>query len=156
MLVWSPAMLIDCELMGTARPFELRVPDVEQAWSFYRDIMGAQEVSRHARSGARSARIGFTIGRAGFLIVPDGDAETGDSRPSLALLAEEFDSTFAAILLHVRDPATVVRRALEAGGQLQPEAATRTESYGCSPVEVIIDPFGHSWAFVLSGGEISA
>jgi hypothetical protein len=34
-------MLIDCELMGSERRLELCVPDVEQAWSFYRDIMAA-------------------------------------------------------------------------------------------------------------------
>jgi hypothetical protein len=37
-------MMIDCELMGSQRRPERCVPDVGQAWSPCRDIMGAQEV----------------------------------------------------------------------------------------------------------------
>ncbi len=143
-------MLIDCEMMGAERRFELRVPDLEHAWSFYRDIMGAQEVYRRARSSGRPAQIGFTIGKVGFLIAPEGDAEISDSEPTLALLAEEFGATFAAVVLYVQDPAGVVRRALEAGSQIQPGAAHGTPSYRGHPVEVIVDPFGHSWAFAMS------
>ena len=39
-------MLIDCELMGIDRRIELHVRDLQRAWSFYRDIMGAQEAFR--------------------------------------------------------------------------------------------------------------
>lgn len=147
MVAKSPMMLFDCDLMGMTRRIELRVPDVEQAWSFYRDVMGAQEVFRSALGAAGASRIGFTIGRAGFVLVPEHDTATGDDRPTLALLAEDFGASFAAIVLYVQDPSTVVRRALTAGSQLQPVAASGTPSYRDRPVEVIVDPFGHSWAF---------
>lgn len=146
----SPMMLIDCEQIGADRRIELRVSDVEQAWSFYHDIMGAQEVFRSAPCAGGPSRIGLTIGRAGFVIVPEHDRETGDSRPTLALLAEDFGVAFAAVVLYVRDPDAVVRRALAAGSQLRSASGSATPSYGDHPVEVIVDPFGHAWAFAMS------
>jgi uncharacterized glyoxalase superfamily protein PhnB len=153
MLPRSSGMLLDCELMGLARRIELRVPNVEQAWSFYRDIMGAREVFRIPGDAVAASRIGLTIGKVGFVIMPENDAETGDNRPSLALLAEEFGATFAAIVLYVQDPAAVVRRALGAGSELQPGAPSGTPTYRDYPVEVIVDPFGHFWAFAMSPEE---
>jgi uncharacterized glyoxalase superfamily protein PhnB len=143
-------MLVDCELMGAGRRFALRVPDVEQAWSFYRDIMGAQEMFRNEAAVGRPRSIGFTIGKAGFMLTSQADAEAGDGQPTLALLAKEFGVSFAAIVLYVRDPMTAAQRALEAGSQLQPEAASGMPSCRGHPVEVIVDPFGHSWAFARS------
>ncbi len=150
MLARSPMMLIDCELMGVEQRIELPVPDVGQAWSFYRDIMEAKEVFRSSPGAAGASRIGITIGRAGFLLVPERATAAGKNRPTLALLAEDFGVPFAAIVLYVQDPVTVVRRALKAGGQRQPIAASETPSYRDRPVEVIVDPFGHCWAFALS------
>lgn len=76
-------MLIDCELMGAERRFELHVPDVEKAWSFYRDIMGAQEIFRTELGSGGPTRIGSAIGKAGFTITPRNHADAGDSRPTL-------------------------------------------------------------------------
>ncbi len=143
-------MLIDCELMGTERRFELPVPDVERAWSFYSDIMGAEEVYRSESGAGGPMRIGFTIGKAGFVITPQGPSAADDSRPTLALLATEFGAPFAAVVLHVPNPGSAVQRALEAGSRCHPEAASATASYCGHPVELIIDPFGHSWAFATS------
>lgn len=143
-------MLIDCELMGSERKFELPVPDVEQAWSFYRDIMGAQEVFRSEPGTGESTRIGFTIGNAGFMITSQGNAQVGDGRPTPALLAADFGAAFAAIVLYVQDPVSVVRRVLEAGGRFRPEATAGTPSYRGQPVELIVDPYGHSWAVAKS------
>jgi len=143
-------MLIDCELVGPERRFELSVPDVERAWPFYRDILGAQEAFRSEPSTGGPSRIGFTLGKAGFTITPQALAEEGDSRPTLALLAAEFGATFAAVVLYVQDPDGVAERALEAGSQFQPETAFGTPSYRGHPVTVIVDPFGHSWAFAKS------
>jgi uncharacterized glyoxalase superfamily protein PhnB len=143
-------MLIDCELMGMERRFELPVPDVEQAWSFYRDIMGAAEVFRSESGVGEPTKICVTIGKAGFMITSQRASETDDSRPTLALLATEFGAPFAAVVLYVTNPAGVVQRALEAGSRFRPEAAFGTASYCDRPVELIIDPFGHSWAFAAS------
>jgi uncharacterized glyoxalase superfamily protein PhnB len=146
----SPSMLIDCELMGTERRFELPVPDVERAWSFYRDIMGAEEMFRSESGVGEPTRIGFTIGKAGFVITSQDASEPNGSRPTLALLATEFGAPFAAVVLYVPNPAGAAQRALEAGSQCRPEAACGTASYCGHPVELIIDPFGHSWAFASS------
>jgi uncharacterized glyoxalase superfamily protein PhnB len=143
-------MLIDCGLMGTERRFALHVRDVERAWSFYRDIMGAKEEFRSEPATAGPKRIGFTIGKAGFVVTSQVHAETDDDHPTLALLAKEFGVSFAAIVLYVGDPTTSVQRALEAGSQLQPEAAAGMPLCRGYPVEVVIDPFGHSWAFAKS------
>jgi uncharacterized glyoxalase superfamily protein PhnB len=143
-------MLIDCELMGTERKFELPVADVEQAWSFYRDVMGAHELFRHESGVDGPARIGFTIGKTGFMITLRGAAKVDDSRPTLALLAAEFGAPFAAVVLHVEDPTSAVQRALEAGGQFQPQAASTVPSYWGHALDVIVDPFGHFWAFAKS------
>ncbi len=143
-------MLIDCELMGTERRFELPVPDVERAWSFYRDIMGAEEVFRSESDVGGPTRIGITIGKAGFVITSQDAADADGSRPTLALLATEFGEPFAAVVLYVSNPAGAVQRALDAGSQFRPEAASGTASYCGHPVELIIDPFGHSWAFATS------
>jgi len=143
-------MLIDCEQIGTERRIELRVPDVEQAWSFYRDVLGANEVFRSAPGAGRVSRIGLTIGRAGFVIVSEHDRETGANQPTLALLAEDFGVAFAAIVVYVQDPSGMVRRAMAAGSQRQSAAGSGAPSYGDHPVEVIVDPFGHAWAFAMS------
>jgi uncharacterized glyoxalase superfamily protein PhnB len=145
-------MLVDCEMMGAGRRFALRVPDVEQAWSFYRDIMGAQEIFRNEAAVGGPRSIGFTIGKAGFMLTSQADTETGDGPPTLVLLAKEFGVSFAAIVLYVRDPNTAAQRALEAGSQLRSEAASMP-SCRDHPVEVIVDPFGHSWAFAKSSEE---
>jgi hypothetical protein len=143
-------MLIDCELMGSARRIELCVPDVERAWPFYRDIMGAQEVFRSDRCAGGPTRIGFTIGKAGFAINPQDDAGAGGSRPTLSLLAADFDAPFVAVVVYVQDPVIAVQHALDAGSQLQPEGAYATPTHRGHPVKVIIDPFGNSWAFAKS------
>jgi catechol 2,3-dioxygenase-like lactoylglutathione lyase family enzyme len=151
-MIWQGCsiMLVDCELMGAERRFELPVADVQRAWSFYRDIMGAEEVFRSESDVRVPTRIGFAIGRAGFMITAQGPAEADHSRPALALLATEFSEPFAAVVLYVQAPTGAVQRALEAGSHFRPEAASATASYCGNPVEVIIDPFGRSWAFAKS------
>ncbi len=143
-------MLIDCELMGSERRLELCVPDVEQAWSFYRDILGAQEVFRSGLHAGRPSRIGFSIGRTGFTITSQDHAESGDGRPTLSLLAADLGTTFAAIVVYVQDPVTAARRAIDAGSRRQSEAPSATPTHRGHPVEVIIDPFGNSWALAKS------
>lgn len=126
-------VLIDCELMGSERRFELHVPNVEQAWPFYRDIMGAQEDFRSESSVGGPARIGFRIGNASFTITSQDGAGSSDSPPVLAQLAADFGAPFAAIVLYVRDPVASAQRALEAGSRLQPEAASGTPTMEVTP-----------------------
>jgi len=67
-------VLIDCELMGVDRRVELHVLDLQRAWSFYRDIMGAKEVFRSESRAGGPAKIGFTISKVGFTIMPHDHA----------------------------------------------------------------------------------
>ena len=115
-------MLIDCELMGSDWRIELCVPDVERAWSFYRDILGAQEAFRSGPCVEGPTRIGFTIGKLGFAMTSQGRAEVGDRKPTLSLLAADFGATFVAVIVYVRDPTIALQHALYAGSRLQPEA----------------------------------
>ena len=143
-------MLIDCELMGSEKRIKLCVPDVERAWSFYRDIMGAQEVFRSHPGAGAPKRIGFTIGKTHFAITSQDEAQPADTQPTLSLLAADFGATFIAVIVYVRDPVIATQRALDAGSRLQLEVASGTPSHNGCPVQVIIDPFGNSWAFAQS------
>ncbi|HEY2616378.1 MAG TPA: VOC family protein [Acetobacteraceae bacterium] len=143
-------MLIDCDLMGSERRIELHVPDAQEAWEFYRDIMGAQEVFRSEPGVGGGTRIGFTIGKAGFAITSRDLAGSNDGRSTLSLLAADFGASFAAVVVYVRDPATAAQRALAAGSRRHPEAVSGTPTHRGHPVTVIIDPFGNSWAFAKS------
>jgi uncharacterized glyoxalase superfamily protein PhnB len=143
-------MLIDCELMGSERRIDLCVPDVERAWSFYCDIMGAQEVFRSNPGAGAPKRIGFTIGKTQFAITSQDQAQSANSQPTLSLLAADFSATFIAVVVYVRDPVIATQRALDAGSRLQPKVASGTPSHNGCPVQVIIDPFGNSWAFARS------
>lgn len=145
--IWgSSSMLIDCALMGSEKRLELRVPILEKAWSFYREIMGAKEVFRTQTSAGAPTRIGFDLGlsKIGFAMTTD---DNKDDRSSLALLADDFGVSFAAIILYVEDPVNVMRRALDAGGRILPEAAIVKPSHRGRPVDVIADPFGNAWVF---------
>ncbi|HME26383.1 MAG TPA: hypothetical protein VKI44_34510 [Acetobacteraceae bacterium] len=73
-----------------------------------------------------ATRIGFTIGKAALAITSRDHAGSDDGRSTLSLLAADFGASFAAIVLYVRNPATVAHHALNAGSWLQPEAASGT------------------------------
>ena len=140
-------MLIDCELMGSERRIELCVPDVERGWSFYCDVMGAHEVFRSNPGAGAPNKIGFTIGKTQFAIAPQDRAQSDDNQPTLSRLAAEFGAPFIAVVVYVRDPVIAAQRALDAGSRLQPEVTSGTLTHKGRPVQVIIDPFGNSWAF---------
>jgi uncharacterized glyoxalase superfamily protein PhnB len=137
-------MLIDCALTGSEKRLELRVPNIEQAWSFYCEIMGAKEVFRTQTGAGGLIRIGFNVGKIGFAMTTD---DNDDGRSSLALLADDFGVSFVAIILYVEDPMNVTRRALDAGSRILLEGALAKTNHRGQPVEVIADPFGNAWVF---------
>jgi uncharacterized glyoxalase superfamily protein PhnB len=140
-------MLIDCELMGSERRIDLCVPDVERAWSFYCDIMGAQEVFRSNPGAGAPKRIGFKIGKTQFAIASQDEGQSDNSQHTLSLLAADLGGTFIAVVVYVRDPVIAAQRALDAGSRLQSEVASGTPTHKGRQVQVIIDPFGNHWAF---------
>ncbi len=99
-------MLIDCELMGSERRLELCVPDVEQAWSFYRDIMGAQEVFRSEPHTGDPSRIGFIIGKTGFTITSEDHAHRRRSPRMLRQGLRQAGKEWAGRHPTQRDPLT--------------------------------------------------
>lgn len=132
-------MLIDWELAGNERRFEIAVPDVQQATSFYRAGLGAREVFRQATNTGAPQRVGFAVGKVEFTIASESQGQL--ERPQLGRLAAELGSDFLAVVLYVDDPELATRRALEAGSRLGP---TRE----LPDVRIVIDPFGSHWAFV--------
>ena len=132
-------MLIDWELAGPHRRFEIRVPDVRQASSFYRDVLGARETFRKATHNGELVRFGLAIGKVGFVI--SSEDEEGVETPVLSLLAAELGAAYVAIILQVEDPDRMALIALKNGAKL-------TETPASENVTVITDPFGSHWAFV--------
>jgi catechol 2,3-dioxygenase-like lactoylglutathione lyase family enzyme len=143
-------VLIDCELMGIDRRIELHVRDLQRAWSFYCDIMGAQEVFRSESRAGGPAKIGFTIGKVGFIIIPHDHAGSHDGGDLLSQLATDFGASFVAIVIYVQDPTTAAQYALNAGSRLHPGTGSCLPTHRGYPVQVIVDPFGNSWAFAKS------
>ena len=132
-------MLIDWELAGPDRRFEIRVPDVQEASSFYKDVLGARETFRKATHDGDLVRFGLTIGMVGFVISSEGEGEA--ETPVLSLLAAELGAPYVAIILQVEDPDRMALIALKNGAKL-------TEKPGSENVTVVTDPFGSHWAFV--------
>jgi hypothetical protein len=110
-------MLIDCALIGSERRVELHVPDVEKAWVFYRDILGAQEAFRSEHCKGVLATIGFSLGGVGFSLAWATVAQLGASQLTLNRLAADFGATFVAVVLYVQDPVAAARHALKAGAR---------------------------------------
>jgi catechol 2,3-dioxygenase-like lactoylglutathione lyase family enzyme len=132
-------MLIDWELAGNERRFEIRVPDVQQATSFYRVGLGARELFRQATSTGEALRVGFAVGKVEFTVASESQGEL--ERPQLGRLAAELGSDFLAVVLYVEDPELATRRALEAGSR--PGSTLELPD-----VRIVVDPFGGHWAFV--------
>ena len=132
-------MLIDWVLTGPDRKFEIRVPDVREASSFYRDVLGARETFRKATHNGELIRLGLAVGKVGFVI--SSEDEAGVEPPVLSLLAAEFGAPYVAIILQVEDPDRMAFIALKNGAKL-------TETPESENVTVVTDPFGSHWAFV--------
>jgi uncharacterized glyoxalase superfamily protein PhnB len=132
-------LLIDWELAGPDRRFEIRVPDVREASSFYRDVLGARETFRKATHDGELVRFGLAVGKVGFVI--SSEDEEGAETPVLSLLAAELGAPYVAIILQVEDPDRMAVIALKNGAKLSetPEAGN---------VTIVTDPFGSYWALV--------
>jgi uncharacterized glyoxalase superfamily protein PhnB len=115
------------------------VPDVREASSFYRDVLGAQETFRKATHDGELVRFGLAVGKVGFVI--SSEDEEGAEAPVLSLLAAELGAPYVAIILQVEDPDRMTLIALKNGAKL-------TETPEAENVTVVTDPFGGHWAFV--------
>ena len=68
-------VLIDWELAGPDRRFEIRVPDVQKARSFYKDVLGARETFRKETHNGELVRFGLAIGKVGFVISSEDEGD---------------------------------------------------------------------------------
>jgi predicted enzyme related to lactoylglutathione lyase len=137
-------MLIDWEQAGAARAFEIRVPDVIVAKTFYGKVFGAHEVSRQTAAGGEPIRLGLAFGRVEFTVSSD-KGEDAD-RPLLSLLAAELGVPFVAIMLRVED---LERMAYEA----EKNGAEVSAPHISGDIVVLTDPFGSHW--VLKRREVT-
>lgn len=133
-------MLIDWEGAGPERRFEVRVPNVSQAGTFYRDVFGAKETFRQEAHDGKLFRLGLAVGGIGFAISSEDDIEP--ERPLLSSIAEGLESdSVVAVILRVEDPDRMTRAAQDAGSRI-----TRARELG--PFTVVSDPFGGYWALI--------
>ena len=127
-------------MAGPDRKFEIRVPDVQEASSFYRQVLGARETFRQEADNGELLRLGLDVGKIGFVISSE-DIEGVDA-PLLSLLAAEFGEPYIAIILQAEDADRMALLAMKNGAELM---ETPSEY-----VTVVTDPFGSHWAFVKS------
>lgn len=132
-------MLIDWSLAGRGRAFEIRVPDVNKAKSFYATVFGARETSRHETVAGETVRLGLAVGPVQFTISSEkGEAE---ERPLLPALAADLGAPFIAIVLHVEDPDSMAYRAGKNG-------AIVSAPYEWADITALTDPFGSHWVLI--------
>ena len=131
-------MLIDWDMAGEGRMFDIEVPDIGAAWSFYRNVLGAHETSRQESQDGELIRVELAIGPVAFAISLKNQSCCGQS--SLAFVAAEYGAPFAAVILKVGDPVEMVDRAVGQGAKIL--ATSEDEA------AIISDPFGGHWAFI--------
>ena len=134
-------MLIDWDMAGEGRMFDIEVPDIETARVFYRNVLGAHETSRQETQDGELIRLELAVGPVAFAVSSKNQACSGQC--SLAFLAAEFGTPFAAVILKVADP----DERLAGPGR----RATRARILATSESEeaaIISDPFGAHWAFI--------
>lgn len=132
-------MLIDWDMAGEGRMFEIQVPDIETARLFYRIVLAVRETSRHETPNGELIRLGLAIGPVAFTI--SSKNQSCANQPSLALLAAEYGTPFAAIILKVADPAEMAERAVRHGAKI-------LAAFPSDEAAIIADPFGGHWAFI--------
>ena len=132
-------MLIDWDMAGEGRMFDIEVPDIETARVFYRNVLGAHETSRQETQDGELIRLELAIGPVAFAVSSKNQACSGQC--SLAFLAAEFGIPFAAVILRVDDPVEMVDRAVGQGAKILPTSELEEAA-------IISDPFGAHWSFI--------
>jgi uncharacterized glyoxalase superfamily protein PhnB len=131
--------VIDWDMAGEGRMFDIEAPDIETARVFYRNVLGARETSRQESQDGELIRVGLAVGPVAFAISSKNQPCRGQS--SLAFVAAEFGAPFAAVILRVDDPVEMVDRAVGQGAKIL--ATSESEE-----AAIISDPFGAHWAFI--------
>jgi len=129
-------LLIDWERAGPGRAFEIRVPDVIKARSFYKKVLGARETSRHESAEGEPVRLGLAVGQVEFTI--SSEKSEAQDRPLLSVLAADLGVPYVAIMLHVEE---LDRMAYEA----EKNGACVSAPDESGDIVIFTDPFGSHW-----------
>lgn len=129
-------MLIDWERAGPGREFEIQVPDVIEAKSFYGNVFGARETSRQESADGKPVRLGLAVGRVQFTI--SSANEGAANRPLLSLLAADLGVPYVAIMLRVEDLDLMAYQAEKNG-------ALVSAPHESGDIVIFTDPYGSHW-----------
>ncbi|MFW6051833.1 MAG: VOC family protein [Myxococcota bacterium] len=123
----------------------LTVDDAARAIEFYQEAFGAKELFRLVEPGGRIGHAELDFDGT-TLMIADEFPEIGCRSPSRS------DAWSVTLHLHVDDADEVVRRAVEAGGELV--QAPQDQFYG-ERSGTVRDPSGHRWLIGHSIEEVS-
>ena len=113
----------------------LTIKGASAAIDFYKTAFGAEEAYRLKSPDGKVAHAEIRIGGAVIML--------HDEMPEWkALSPQTIGDTATTIMLYVRDPDAVVKRAVEAGATLIMEVADQFYGDRCGSIK---DPFGHKW-----------
>jgi len=108
----------------------LAVRDAAEAADFYRAAFGAAELYRLEDDDGKPVVVHLSVGGADFWIQHDPDSSP-----------EASDRGMVRMILTVKDPDSVFKKALAAGAT---EVVPVNESHGWR-IGRVVDPFGHHW-----------
>ena len=120
----------------TAVTPDLTIKGAAAAIDFYKKAFGAEESYRLQSPDGKVAHAEIRIGGSAIML--------HDEMPNWkALSPKTIGDTPCSIMLYVKDPDAVVKRAVEAGATLTMEVADQFYGDRCGGVT---DPFGHKWS----------
>ena len=113
----------------------LSVEDAAAAIDFYERAFGAKERVRMAAPGGRIGHAELEIGGAIVMLA--------DALPQFTTRApKDLGGTTVSVFMYVEDVDAVVKRAVDAGGEITMEVA---DQFWGDRFGAVTDPFGHLW-----------
>jgi PhnB protein len=124
----------------------LIVDDAAGAIEFYKKAFGAKEVLRMPM-GDRIGHAEITIGDSHVMLAdefPERDIRGPKARGGVT----------ASLMIYLPDVDTAFKRALDAGGKVDPGMELKDQFYG-DRSGTVIDPFGHKWTLATHIKDVS-
>ncbi|NDL57253.1 VOC family protein [Phytoactinopolyspora mesophila] len=119
--------------------------DASGAIDFYRQVFGAEVISRHDNPDGTVAHAEIRIG--------DSILQLSDPSPEFGLIPPSPDGASASLTLYCEDVDTVFARAVAAGATVrEPVQTFVTGDRFCS----IVDPHGRRWAIMTRVEDVPA
>ncbi len=129
----------------------LIVQDVAAAVSFYRDVIGAEEVrcsfSHNPSDPPGGGLLGaeFRLGGAWLIVTKENPRWREAPRPDWPRSPTSAGTSSGFLIVYVDDVEDVFRRAVAAGATSLSKDDGPQETYWGDKTVRIIDPFGHGW-----------